>query len=288
MIFLEKEIVYIQSHYEEIVQEIVVQMNRCLGSIIEKPIDLICISFMHTSLFFLQPKFRVSFFQAENLWEHAECEMEISADWLFHEWKGEPATETEILKERNEIKSALIYASCVFKYALYNCSEFKNYSSLNRREELCIMFGEYKDWQYPIYWEKKEVDIFNNRNKDKLEFTRFNNKVYSRKTFRAFPMKQSRFMDCRFDHCRFDKTDLSDGLFVNCEFENIVFDQCTLYGITFDHCRFEKTTIQDCVFTYQKQENKSLPGIYQTSRFLECNVEQIDFKNSEISEVWML
>lgn len=285
MSFLEKQINYIKANYSDIVAQVQTQVDRSFGSIRYETVDMILISFMNTSLYFGKPNVRLSFYKEEDVWERPLLETEFGVDWLFHEWGYHSNSEEELQSKRVYLKPILIYASGIFKYALARCDKFQNYALLKRAEEFYICFGEYKDWQMPIYIEKREIDIFQNLNQESLEFRRFHHKIYQKKEFVEFKLDNSRFTDCKFTDCSFSGTELNDVMFERCTFENVQFINCTFWGSTFEFCDFHSVKAEDSIFTYKKEEGKPLSGIYKNSNFLQCNMEEFEFGLCDMSGV---
>jgi len=286
--FIKKEVEYIKSNYGHIEAFIQKHLNRSFGQTRGLPVDMICICFMNTSLYMSKPVFRLCFYKDTEIWENPILEYEMPADWLFKEWPSEFDSEEEYIKNRKQIRPLLIYASSVFKYSLAQCYRFSNYEKMQKGEELYICFGEYKDWQFPIYIDRPELDIFQNPEDEPLVFRRFNKKVYKNKEFENMDLTSSEFSDCVFNNVKFNDVILNDANFENCQFKNVIYEGCKLYGAIHTNCDFRDIKYINTHFTLNNSSPETLTGIYRECAFADCRQENIDYNNSDTEGVLVL
>lgn len=286
--FIRDEVEYIKTNYQEIEALIQKHFSRCFDQTQDIPVGMICICFMNTSLYFQKPVYRICFYREDTIWENPILEHELPADWLFHEWNYDYKNEEELVEMRKQIRPLLIYASAIFKYSLAKCYQFSNYRKMNRAQELYLCYGEYKDWQFPIYIDRPEIDIFNNVNEEPLTFRRFDKKVYRNKVFNNLDLTSCVFSDCDFQKVTFRNTILNDTIFENCRFEEVSYEDCKLYGATHKACSFRSVNHHNTAFWLEQPTPKSLTGIYRECSFVHCDEEAVDYGNSNMEGVVMV
>lgn len=283
--FIKEEVEYIKNNIQDIEMLIQKHMNRCFGQTRNVSVGMITISFMNTSLYLKRPVFRFGFYEEDVVWKNPILEHEMPADWLFHNWPYDLETEKEVVEVRQQIRPLLFYASAVFKYALAECFKFSNYGNLKKAEELYICFGEYKDWQFPIYIDKDEIDIFNNVDDEMLTFRRFDKKVYRNKEFNNLDLTSAKFTDCEFSHVTFHTTILNDSIFENCSFRDVTFEECKLYGAKHTECKFKQVEYRNIQFTLEDQTPQTLTGIYRECNYIDCKQEDVSFGDCDTRRV---
>lgn len=286
--FVKKEVEYIKNNYGDIEAFIQKHLNRSFGQVGPIPVNMICICFMNTSLYMRKPVFRLCFYKENTIWEEPILEYDMPADWLFEEWSYEYDSEEEYNKNRKLIRPLLIYASSVFKYSLAQCYKFSNYEKMEKDDELYICFGEYKDWQFPIFIDRPELDIFQNPTDEALTFRRFNKKVYRNKQFESMDLTSSVFTDCIFNSVKFNDTILNDVVFENCQFDNISYEECKLYGTMHTNCDFKDIKYINTQFTLKNPSPNTITGIYRECTFTNCRQDNIDYDKCDMEGVLII
>jgi len=285
--FYEKTIENLVQDYEDIQAIVQKRMENCFKSTTDVPVQYVCISFLRTSLYFDAPKFRISLYGEEDLWGETIAFQDIEADWLFREWEQDTQSEVQRMEEREKLKPLLYYASTYFKYFLVDCDKLDGFEEMPKTKEVYVCFGEYKDWQYPIFIKREEIDIFQNLNEESLEFRKFENKVYRDKHFSELNLTSSSFKDCSFEQSNFEQVVLNDVVFEHCKFKNTNFTQCKMYGITIIDCEFDHCVFQSDEFTLAEITAKTLTGIYKISEFLESKMIDTEFIDCDMEKVEM-
>lgn len=262
------------------------------------PVSAIHISFLYTSLYFGNPQFQIDAY-GENLYlEPSYLTTKMKADWLFKHWEAYEAALTEEMKKDREIfyrealmyqistksiKNLLYYIYTSFKYIMRECENLESLKVLQKTEEFYISFGEYRDWQRPIYGEYPEIDLFNCEEDAFRKYRRFEKAYYKQKAFLEWDLYQGVFEDCHFRNTHFNKTTLNDERFKNCIFDHVVLEEVNLYGVTFENCHFKEVSFKNCLGGIYGLPPEAIQEVYKNAEWLKCQFEATCFEACNLS-----
>lgn len=183
---------------------------------------------------------------------------------------------------RKSIKTTLIIIASILKEFVRDIEILQSYQKLLRADEFTISFGEFYDWQKPIFKEPITLDIFENYKEDKFVFMRFVEKVYKDKVFDKLTFDQSIFYKCQFINCKFNTVNLCDSKFQSCYFKECNFDDIHMYGTSFESCLLNGITMQNVKTDYFKEKGNSF-GLFGALKFDDCKIERLELIDSDFS-----
>ena len=308
----------LQDHADR-AEEISRKLNSCveafmvnLGFLQEKgklgKIQTICISFPYTSLACGEPYLLFEVYPGVPFMDDALVFREFPAPWLFSGWTNllGKLHETAGKQGMNAVirmpfirSHALVSAryilylwSSLVKYHLHNIEKKEAFRGLEKAEDFCITFGEYMDWQCPIWISRKETDIFFCEEGTDLRFCRFRDIWYEDKLFDALVLDDCRFQTCTFQNCSFVGVSLKDARFVGCTFQNCSFAETDIAGSGFDGCKFEEVQMEGMHTYFLQGESDRIPAARGNATFAGCfftcvNLKDSDFSASYVSECRM-
>ncbi len=262
-------------------------------------IQTICISFPYTSLVCSTPCLRFEVYPNVPFMEDALVIREFSVPWIFSGWEqllcrlreeaGKQGMNAVIrmpyIKSHalGKARYFLHFWSGFVKYYLYGIEKKEVFQKLKKRKDFSISFGEYMDWQRPIWISREETDIFFCEEETNLNFCQFHTVWYEDKVFDAFALDNCRFYTCTFQNCRFVNTGFQEAFFVGCTFEACSFQGTNLVGARFDGCKFENVEMEG-IFTYFLQgEPNIFPAPCGNAEFTGCFLTCVNIKNSDLS-----
>jgi uncharacterized protein YjbI with pentapeptide repeats len=256
------------------------------------PVEYLVMSVMYTSVYFGEPKLRLDFYSGEWLVTEPIYSEYIDAAWLFAHWSSHEEAMAEAGKnqrawvrpahlESMRWQSVRLLAYGLYtqlKYWLQDLTASPALSRLQRADEFYILFGEYQDWQSPVFAVLPSIDIFNCSTEDSLRFRAFERCRYSKKKFARLDLSVSRFRDCTFEDCTFDDVDLSDVTFTNCRFTRTLFTQVRLSGALFLDTRLSEVRFRD-VLAEPLRRDDARNDAYRNLEFAGCVLEAVDLTN---------
>lgn len=260
-------------------------LEECFGVMEHSKQTMITISFLRTSLYFGEPKFRFHVFSMDQMWEQPLYEKDLRADWLLVRCEDNEKDEESLVEQRKELKAILMYISCYFKYFVAECETWKSFQERHIQPPFYITFGEYMDWQYPIFCYQEELDIFQNEKEEALTFRRFQTVIYQDKKFDQLDFSNSKFIGCEFRDCQWENVVLTDAMFQNCSFQNVTVRDCICYGITVSDSTFQKCEFRNVAFKQTTITKETLHGIYKQSEFIQTHLEDTEFNECNTEEV---
>ncbi len=289
---------------EELTEKIVYGLDSYLRELIRRqnidvpPISAIHISFLYTSLYFKEPQFQIDAYDENIYLGSSYLTAKMKADWLFKYWEEyETALEEEMKKDREifyrealmhqmsigSVRNLLYYIYTSFKYIMRECEHLESLKALKKTDEFYISFGEYRDWQRPIYGNYPELDLFNCPEDAFRQYQRFDKCYYKQKAFLAWDLYQGVFESCHFKNTTFHKTNLNDTRFSNCIFDQVTLEEVSLYGATFENCYFKEVTFKGCLLGIHDLPTEAIKEIYKNTEWLKCQFEKVNFESSNLS-----
>jgi len=185
----------------------------------------------------------------------------------------------------NGARLLLHFLANVVKYHLYGLEKIKSLQQLGKADDFFLSFGEYMDWQLPIWIAKKETDIFFCEKDTDLRFCRFNKAWYEGKTFGGLVLDDCGFQECTFLNCQFQNVSLRDVRFIGCTFQNCCFTGADIAGARFDGCRMENIQMQDTRTACSVMEGMEiLPEALGMTEFLGCFFISVELEKCDFSE----
>lgn len=270
------------------------QENGKLGEV-----QTICISFPYTSLVCGSPYLLFEVYPGAPFMEDSLVFREFPAPWLFPGWEellvklydeaGKQGMNAVIRKPFirshafGKAKYILYFWASLVKYHLCDIEKKEVFKSLKKSEDFCISFGEYMDWQYPIWRSGKETDIFFCEEGTDLRFCRFRDIWYEDKVFDALVLDDCRFHACTFRNCRFAGVTFKDAFFVGCTFQNCSFSDTDLAGTEFDGCKFEDVQMEGMRTMFLKEDADIFPAARGNAEFSGCFLTRVGVKASDFS-----
>lgn len=256
------------------------------------PVVNIVISLLYTSVYFGKPQLRVDFYHEPWVFGDAFYTEYIDAAWLFTHWQSHrTATEEAVKNKRAWIRTTHLDSICQqsvsmlgylavtrLKYWIQDLKQSTVFHKLHIGSEFYIFFGEYMDWQKPIFGVLPEIDIFNCKTEDSLRFRQFEHCRYSKKQFSELDLSSSLFRDSTFEHCDFANVDLSDTVFENCHFLDTSFSETIIPGALFSNTILRQVNFVNVIADpvgadYEKQD------MYRNLDFNSCMLENIKLKD---------
>lgn len=263
-------------------------------------IQSVCISFPYTSLACGAPFLLFEGYPGAPFMDDALAFREFPAPWLFPDWEqlleklheeagkqGMNAVIRMPFIKSHALKSAgyILYIWAIFvKYHLCGIEEKEAFRKLKKAEDFSISFGEYMDWQYPIWISRKETDIFFCEKGTDLRFCQFRELWYEDKMFDALVLDECRFGACTFQGCRFNKTSFRDAIFEGCTFRNCSFADTDIAGAVFEGCKFEDVLMERTRTYFLSREPDYFPAARAGTEFRGCFLTRVSMKDSDFSE----
>ena len=231
--------------------------------------------------------------------EPAEVSQECPVSWLFsswedmlHELKAEAGKQgLGAIIRMPYIRSQawggarllLSMVSVIVKYHLYGLEEMKSFQELEKAEECSLSFGEYMDWQRPIWKQRSEVDIFFCEKETDLRFRVFQKVWYEEKEFKNLTLDDCRFEECMFQNCHFIGTSFRDARLSGCMFRECTFDGVLLNGARFDGCSLEQVHMKG-IHTNSFSEDRTAIGEMQgMTEWISCFLSEVTIAHSDFS-----
>lgn len=254
-------------------------------------IACLTVSVLYTSVYFGAPKLRLDFYAKG--WPAAEAvysEM-VDASWLFALWDEHVAKvgaargdmRTRILDAHVEsmcwqsVRLLAYWLAGELKYWLAPLAKAAGILRLWKADDFYVTFGEYLDWQKPVFAILPEIDIFNCGSDDSLRLRVFRQCRYAHKKFGELDLSGSKFYGCRFENCSFDESDLGDAVFENCHFTQVAFQQTNLSGALFKNSSLEKVVMTGS-FAEAAAEMGEKRDIYRPLAFEDCLIGGLALK----------
>ena len=183
---------------------------------------------------------------------------------------------------RKSIKTTLIIIHSILKVFIKDVTILTSYQKLLQSEGFTISFGEFYDWQKPLFSQPVTLDIFENYKETQFVFMRFSEQVYEHKVFDKLNFDQSIFYKCQFINCRFNIINLCDTKFQSCYFKACVFDDIQMYATAFESCVLNDMTMKNVKTDFFKQKNNYF-AIYGAMIFDDCNIGSLELIDSDFS-----
>lgn len=149
-------------------------------------------------------------------------------------------------------------------------------------EDFYITYGEYYNWQKPIFAKRPTIDIFNRDDEDALHFREFENFIYNDKTFSSLEIKNSAFINCKFQNSRLMNCEWIDCTFENCTFEDVVFRDTKIIGATFEDCHINRCTFEGVVFYQDTMGNTTVFKLYKPVEFVDVEMKNSTFERCDL------
>lgn len=272
----------------------VLQERKELGTI-----GTVCISFPYTSLSSKTPYLLFQAYSGIPFVEDSLTEQEFQTSWLFSDWER---LAPELLEHAQKLgmslgihspyvksrtwgaaRVLLRLAACVVKYHLYNLNELHSLQILEKDENFTLTFGEYMDWQRPIFALRSTVDIFQCDEKTDLQFRNFKDAWYEDKSFSGLNLKDCVFESCTFRFCKWEETDLKDARFLGCTFQDCYFEGTELNGARFDGCKLERISMSGIKTTGFANGDPYENIMYGMAEFIGCRIKNINLTACDLS-----
>lgn len=305
--FQEKTQLHITEHRREIFQEVQQKMEQFimfLGQFQQRfPIEIgeIQVALLQTSVHMGNPQIAVCCYDEDGILGNELLNVRFDVKWLFSEWENykeritdkvnalnaqnyiRPEAITQMMWIQMEYLQACLYAT--LKYHLRNFGEMKGYEQLELSPRFRMTVGGYRDNCGVVYRVRNEIDLFMRSGDEKLDYCRFYEVVYNKKTFQKLKLNSTVFCGCEFIHCNFSEVVLRDAIFENCRFYHCNFENVDFCGAT-----FEGTTIKKCAFknTMWHMIPDDLPvlDVYKNVELNQSILEGLVFEESDICEIY--
>lgn len=176
-----------------------------------------------------------------------------------------------------------IYFFEFYKYyyeTFFECEEINN---ILKCDDLYVTYGEYYDWQRPIFAIRRPLDIFNRDDKDTLNFRTFDNFIYDDKELDKLEIRNSKFLDCKFNSSVIKDCIFIDCTFINCDFKDVKFENSQIIGATFDNCMMKQCDFIKVSFHYHFSENKQTVRLYKELELVDSVMDICSFENCNLT-----
>lgn len=304
-LFLQRVQEVLNNGFDELLEQFNSELERYIEALINEqadfmPIGMISISFLHTSLYFNKPVFRLDAYDESGLLGESQYSSSIDATWLFtywqdyetalrnaidtHHWQRtiKPERVTELM--RQSVQSLLYEVMIFFKYWATTWDELEALKRMRKAEHFCISFGEYQDWQRTLYVEQPEIDLFNMAPETLTTFRKFQDKTYRNKVFKKMDLQHCQFINCTFRQCEFQEVLCDDAIFIDCNFYDAKWEQVSFKGASFIGCDFISVTGEQIVTGISGCKPKEIKDLYKFAEFDNCLYEAVCFKNSQLTQ----
>lgn len=261
----ERTILYFVEHEGRIAELWKKEWNRYLEQIAvqqrdygAEPVAEINISFLYTSLEEGKPEFRAdSYGEGGYIFKPCIASMSLPAGWLTGElaemeaclnaraaeegMRGivRPAA-CEVMKRR-ALQCLLYYFAGRMKYLIREVLNPAYLAGIEKAEVFVIRFGEYMDWQKPLFAILPEVDISDCAKGTVLRFRRFPAVRWRETVFAGLDFTQAVFADCTFSRVVMEDCVLNDCIFDGCVFEQVTIKGAQMAGVLFKGCEMRDT-----------------------------------------------
>lgn len=275
----EKDSMKIPQYLKEASEKVITYQTNELAI----PVQNICITFLNTSYYMKKPVLRIFFYAPGMLWKTSMMYQDFDADWLteplkkyeeeLRTWAQQEKKSTEWieLEKRHMLRLLLKLASYYVKYDIMDYEVRKILLGMFKSDEFMISFGEYMDWQLPVYMEREIVDIFQMDEKVSLRFRSFKDLVYRKRTFENLDLCGARFTGCQFDKCLLKSSIWNDVLFENCVFKEVIIEGGEMLGTQFVNCKIQglvKNNVKE-----QQGEEDQITGFFRSTEWIDCEVD---------------
>lgn len=262
-------------------------------------IQTVCISFPYSLLACGEPCLLFEAYPGIPFLDDALVFREFPAPWLFPDWEqlleklhkeaGKQGMNAVIRKpfiRSHALKSAryiLYFWSGLVKYHLDGIEKKEAFRSLKKADDFTISFGEYMDWQYPVWISRKETDIFFCEEGTDLRFCQFRKIWYEDKVFDTLVLDDCRFQECTFSNCSFAGVSLKDAKFQGCTFSNCSFYDTDLAGAGFDGCRLEDVHMRAVRTYFLQGASDGLQAPRGNAEFISCFLTRVGIRDSDFT-----
>ena len=176
------------------------------------------------------------------------------------------------VQKRRMLRLLLKLTAYYVKYDVRDWCESKVLQQMFKGDDFLITFGEYMDWQLPLYMQKNAKDIFQSVEKEDLTFLQFDDVVYKKKDFEDLNLSGTIFRNCRFTNCTMNNVSFRDAVFRNCIFERVVANHIEIYGTRFERCLFKNCKSNN--IKEEQAEQNLVDGFYKETEWIDCEVEE--------------
>ena len=305
--YIEGFLKHVTDHAQEVHKELIGQADAffqslCLLQEHKKlgPVQTISISFPYTLLEIGTPGLLFEVYPGTvPFLEPVEVSQECQVSWLFSGW-------ADLLEElRAEAgkqgmgamirmpyirshawggaRMLLSMVSVIVKYHLYGLEEMKSFQELEKAEECSLTFGEYMDWQRPIWKQRPEVDIFFCEKETDLRFRVFHRVWYEEKEFKELTLDDCRFEECTFQNCHFIGTSFRDARLSGCMFKECNFEDVVFNGARFDGCSMEQVRMKGIHTNSFSEERTEIGETQGMTEWLSCLFSGVTIAHSDFS-----
>lgn len=257
-------------------------------------VNTLVISIMYTSVYFNKPQLRLDFYHEPWVLGEAIYSEYMDVEWLFAHWQEHKSSLADSRKnlrtwiheshlESLYLNSVRILGYVLFtrlKYWIQDLKKSDEFNKLQMKSEFYIFFGEYMDWQKPIFAVLPQIDIFNCNSEDSLRFREFKKCRYNQKNFSELNLSMSSFKECTFENCTFEDVDVSDAVFENCKFSNTNFSNVKMSGVLFLDTQLKDVNFNETI-AIPASPNDNNKEMYRNMDFDSCVIENMQLHNCE-------
>lgn len=204
------------------------------------------------------------------------------------------------------LRALLFFLGNQIKYSFDAVGTLPSYLQLQKETSFLFTFGEYMDWQRPLYGEFLPLVLREARGKKPFSFRYFLEQYYEEPlgglfvthshfqncVFTKGTIQNCRFLDCTFEGCQFldlkiEATKFLGSRFINTRFQNVSISQ-TFFAATKESAEeeiYRNVWFQGCQFFLVSFFSCAL----RATRLLDCQVEAVTEKESEgsNSDFWV-
>ena len=186
------------------------------------------------------------------------------------------------------ISASIRYLFEFYKYHYADLFDIDAIFKLNTADDFFITFGDYYDWQKPIFANRAEVDLFNRAEDEDLNFRKYNNFIFKDKKFDDLKISNSVFKGCRFENSELLSTSFADCIFEDCIFRKTVLTNVNFIGNTFEDCVFENIQFENAKFHIQPSITMDNLQLFKLMEFISCELNICTFNDCELTNAKLI
>lgn len=183
------------------------------------------------------------------------------------------------------LRSMLRYFLTIIKYKCEEIIDLEAFKLLEKETDFFLCYGEYYDWQKPIFGMREEIDLFNYDWHESTNFRKFLGIYYEDKIFEELNLSHSVFKDCTFLNCKIKETIWNDCVFENCIFQDSQIIESYFLGVTFIKCKCKDLKFDKTIFDWMPDSKNKKTDFYKVVELDECEIVRCNFQDCMLETV---
>ena len=181
------------------------------------------------------------------------------------------------------LRALLFFLGGRLKYDFTSVPALPYYSELQKESSFVLSFGEYLDWQRPLYAEMPEVTMDQAKGRRPLYFRLFQDQCYEEEEFNGLYLTHSTFRNCVFNKLKIKNCRLLDCEFENCQFRSVQVEESQFFGSRFEQTGFLEVSFSHTWFAVTAMI--TVEEIYRNVFFVLCQWSHVHFYSCVLNAV---